>query len=298
MALGHMDQGLVMVDGVGSIRLANDRAIALLDLPRVLMISGPTYPAVLEVQWRSGEYGRNGERVDARVREMIRAAAAGRDLFGDLTLYERTRPNGTVLEIRTSPLPTGGFVRTYTDVTERKQTEALMTHLARHDHLTGLANRRYFQEQIDAAIAAAGLDGCSALLFLDLDRFKSINDTFGHAAGDAVIETVGRRLRSVSPAGTSVGRLGGDEFAVLCAETRTATIATALADQIIDLVCEPIVVDDRELTVGVSIGIAFAPKDATDSRGLQRKADLALFRAKTSGRNRRCVFDETIDVGC
>jgi diguanylate cyclase (GGDEF)-like protein len=285
LAIDYMNQGIVLVDDAGRIGLANRQASQLLGLLPEKMNSGPAYREILEIQWNSGEFGPDGTAIDAQVRNMIRAAADEFDLFGGLGLYERTRPNGTVLEVRTTALPLGGIVRTYTDITERKRAEALIAHMAQHDSLTGLANRRHFLTGIEARFDDLKRHGDPfALLYIDLDRFKPINDLHGHAAGDTVLETIGRRLRESSGDHDVVARVGGDEFAVIKSGIGHHQ-ATAFAQRITEALTKPIRIGTEPVRVGCSIGIALAPDDGSQPDALQTSADLALYAAKRDGRN-------------
>ncbi|MGA7973542.1 MAG: diguanylate cyclase [Pseudolabrys sp.] len=292
LAFARMPHGILLVDAQGKIPMANRQAIDLLGLPEEKVQNRPDFRDILDLQWRSGEYGPNGEHVASDLRRMIRTVLSGRDLLGNLPLYERARPNQTFIEVRTASLPDGGFVRTYTDITERKRTEALIEHMARHDSLTGLANRRHFLDRLARQLDEG--EGCCSLLLLDLDQFKSVNDTRGHQTGDAVLEAVARRLRSIAEKTDTVSRLGGDEFAFLrsgCGRKGGAS----LAEKIIEIISEMMPIGADQFEIGVSIGVAIAPSDACSPRELLRCADLALYRAKRGGRNRHCHFDPDID---
>ena len=285
LAIEHMNQGIVLVDNSGRIALANCQANQLLGLPPEKMNSGPDYREILAMQWMSGEFGPDGTGIEPQVRIMIRAAADECDWFGGLGMYERTRPTGTVLEVRTSALPLGGFVRTYTDITERKRAEALIAHMARHDSLTGLANRFHFCAGIEARLD--NLRTCGdrfALFYIDLDKFKPINDIHGHSAGDKVLEAIGQRLRELVGDRDVVARLGGDEFAIIKANVEHQQ-AKALAQQIVEATTRAIQIGRTSVRVGCSIGIALAPEDGMEGDVLQTNADLALYAAKREGRN-------------
>ena len=290
LAFDHMNQGVVLVDAEGRIPLANRQAINLIGLPSEKMDSRPTLAEILEAQWNAGEYGPDGSYVTPEVRRLIKAATAGTDIFSNLTVYERTRPNGVVVEVRTTPLPGGGIVRTYTDISERKRAEALIEHMARHDSLTGLANRRHFVDRLRSHLDRAD-SGC-VLLLLDLDKFKPLNDTLGHQAGDAVLEAVAQRLRLIAQANDTVARLGGDEFALIRPNVRDRVVGRAIAEQIIETLTLPIEIEHHRIAIGASVGVAIASLRGTKPEELLRKADLALYRAKSSGRSGSCCFEE------
>jgi diguanylate cyclase (GGDEF)-like protein len=286
--LEHMDQGLMMIDEAGVVRVCNERAIALLDLPPELMRSGPDFDEVRRHQIAREDFA----RCDAALREQVARAPLSTHPY----TYERERPNGTVLEIRTVPLPTGGAVRTYTDITARKAAEAQVAHMARHDALTGLPNRALFRDSLDQRLAALRRHGGTCgLLCLDLDAFKAVNDTLGHLAGDALLRTVAARIRACLRQEDLAARLGGDEFAVLLGGEACRRSAAATAERLVAALREPVDLGGREATIGVSIGIAFAPEHGVDSDALLRRADLALYRAKSEGRNTFRHFAAAMD---
>ncbi|MGU3668111.1 EAL domain-containing protein [Methylobacterium sp. A49B] len=282
--LDNMDQGLIMVDARGVVQVCNERALALLDLPRAMMQDRPSYKAVLRHQLRHRE--RN--RTDRSFRDWIERGGAEQ-----AHVHERLRPNGIVLEIRTVPLPEGGFVRTFTDITQRKKAEAEIARLARHDILTGLPNRGLFREHLDRRLSEiASKGGAAAVLYIDLDGFKGVNDTLGHQVGDILLCAVADRLRIAVGDGV-VARLGGDEFAVLLAGGRQE--AADVAAQLVALFEAPIQVGEIRIGVGLSVGIALAPEHGTSPECLYRRADLALYRAKAEGRGTYRVFATDMD---
>lgn len=174
------------------------------------------------------------------------------------------------------------FVEILSDITERKETEAQLTRLAHYDGLTGLANRRLFEEHLEMAVAAAKRHGrVAAIFYADLDRFKPINDTFGHEAGDCVLKETGRRLRLLFSRETdTVSRLGGDEFAVVVAEVRDRDEAEQLRERIISTLSEPLTYATHHLTVGVSVGLALFPDDGDTTDALLKYADSLMYSAK------------------
>ncbi|WP_018261754.1 putative bifunctional diguanylate cyclase/phosphodiesterase [Methylobacterium sp. WSM2598] len=185
----------------------------------------------------------------------------------------------------------GGSVAIYEDVTEQQQAEDRIRFLAQHDPLTHLPNRVLFRERLDAMMRADAPDA-TALLYLDLDAFKNVNDTLGHPVGDALLAAVGARLGACVGEGGVVARLGGDEFAVACAEGEAA--AQALAARIIAQLSAPYALAGRTVQVGASVGIAVSGPEARDADTLLRHADMALYEAKGRGRGLACVFEKSI----
>ena len=189
------------------------------------------------------------------------------------------------------------MVGTYIDITERKASEQRIAYMARHDVLTGLPNRTVFHEHLEQRLAEVRRGrGQAALLCLDLDRFKPINDTLGHPAGDELLCQVAARLRSTVSEGDVVVRLGGDEFAIIVSHLDHVHEARALAQRVIDAVGQPIDLGGVLVTVGVSIGIARAPTDGDAPEFLFKNADLALYRAKSTARNSHCFYETGMDA--
>lgn len=176
-------------------------------------------------------------------------------------------------------------------------SQAQAQHLAFHDALTGLANRALFDERLTRALAEAHQSSRSvALLYFDLDRFKHVNDTLGHPAGDQLICAMAKRLVAATRSSDVVARIGGDEFAVIQTGVTSVAEAEVLCMRIVEAVSEPYLLAGTKLNVGVSIGVAMAPTDARDRTELARKADIALYEAKAAGRGRYVFFAEQMDA--
>ncbi|MEU0877130.1 EAL domain-containing protein [Lentzea sp. NPDC005914] len=187
-------------------------------------------------------------------------------------------------------LPSATVV-SFTDITERRMIDSRLEHEATHDALTGLCNRTVTINRLSPA-ARAHRSGLTAVLFIDLDKFKVINDSLGHSTGDEVLRVVGTRLSRSARRGDVVGRLGGDEFTVIAYGVTGADEVTALADHIRAELNRPIPVDGRQLHVDASVGVVLAePADSRDGSDLLRDADLAMYQAKTRGRGRVAFFD-------
>ncbi|HEX2233589.1 MAG TPA: EAL domain-containing protein [Thermoleophilaceae bacterium] len=186
-----------------------------------------------------------------------------------------------------------GCVGTVEDVTERERIEAQLTHQALHDPVTGLPNRTLFLDRVSMALARVRRSGGTvAVLFMDLDRFKMINDSLGHEAGDRVLTTIAGRLDQSLRGTDSVGRLGGDEFAVVC-EVKHADEASLVAERIATAIEAPIMLESGQMVVSASIGIALGEQDSTPT-DLLENADAAMYRAKERGKARVEVYDESM----
>jgi diguanylate cyclase (GGDEF)-like protein len=182
------------------------------------------------------------------------------------------------------------------DITERKQAEAQIEHMSRHDALTDLPNGRNFTDRLAFTLdRAATMEDRFAVLCIDLDRFKEINDVFGHQVGDEVLREVSRRLRAAAE-GAFVARIGGDEFALIAAEGRQPTAAAALANRLLAAAAEEIEIAGQRFRVGLSIGVAIFPVDGCDATTLVGNADAALHRAKAEGRGTIRFFERDMDV--
>lgn len=183
------------------------------------------------------------------------------------------------------------LIGTVQDVTDRHEVEEHIRHVANHDAVTGLPNRTLFQDRLSLALALAKRNECRvALLLLDLDHFKEVNDGLGHEAGDCLLEAISNRLRTSIRQSDTVARLGGDEFAVILSQVTTASGVGRVADSILKAVSEPFEYRGERLMVGASIGIAVYPDDDDDPQSLLKNADIALYQAKGRGRNRYCFF--------
>jgi diguanylate cyclase (GGDEF)-like protein len=294
VTLEHMNQGIMMVDADRNVMVMNRRVINLLGLPEDYFGKRMKLDDVLSYLWAQGEFGLDGEALEPKIREQILAGG----MSAEIDSYERSRPNGMTLEIHTMALPDGGVVRTVTDVSERKRREIQIAHMARHDALTNLANRTLLDERIERALARMRRQHEGFALFcLDLDRFKTVNDTRGHPAGDALLRDVADRLSACVRETDTVARLGGDEFAILQAATDREEDAEILARRILEAVGAPYDLDDHRAVIGVSIGIAMAPGDGTNLEALLKSADIALYRAKETGGNAYDFFGRVTNSG-
>jgi diguanylate cyclase (GGDEF)-like protein len=179
------------------------------------------------------------------------------------------------------------------DITERKLAEQKIAHLAHHDYLTNLPNRALFLDRLDQALSLAKRGHYkSAVLFLDLDGFKAINDTLGHDAGDLLLQVVAQRLKPLVRDSDTVARIGGDEFTFVLNDIGSCDAVAAVAQKIITALAEPFALPHGKCQVGGSIGVALFPDDSTDAEALLRMADEAMYVAKQNGKNTYCVHQD------
>jgi diguanylate cyclase (GGDEF)-like protein/PAS domain S-box-containing protein len=275
------------------------------NIPEVFWIADPghtrvTYvsPAYEQVWGRSAQHLLDNprDRIDAihpadreRVESMLRSARFGR--FDHE--YRIARPDGTVRWIHDRAFPLldeHGAVVCITgiaeDITARKEGEERLLHLAHYDTLTGLPNRTLFYDRLEQSLAHSRREGrAAAVIFIDLDHFKLVNDTLGHAAGDHLLQQAARRLKETLRTGDTVGRLGGDEFAVILSDLASADDAGLVTQKLTRVLERPFDVDGQEMFVTASLGITLFPSDGEDPATLLKNADAAMYRAKELGRN-------------
>ncbi len=289
VTLENIAQGILMVEADGRIGFMNRRLGELLGLPDDIADSTQTYSELIDHLDAQGEF--TGP-IKAEILDFIREF----DARTPVPHYERERPDGTVLEVRTRAIPEGGFVRTLTDITGRRRAEKTVLQLARNDTLTGLANRAVFRQKLEQAIAGTANNRPFALHMIDLDRFKPVNDTYGHPTGDLLLKSVADRLRSAVRGNDLVARLGGDEFAVIQNGIAGEANCAAVAQRLCRVLAEPFTIDGHVITIGASVGIARAPDQATTAQDLLNAADLALYSAKATARGTHAFYNETLHV--
>jgi len=189
------------------------------------------------------------------------------------------------------------YVATFQDITKQKENEERLIFLSHHDQLTGLPNRVLFFDRLHQSIAAAHRRSkLLALLFVDLDGFKAVNDGLGHQAGDDVLKEVSSRLQHTVRAMDTIARVGGDEFTGILAEVGSPADAVLVAEKIIAAVASPFDVEGEQVHIGASIGISLYPLDSTDQEDLIQLADTAMYKAKDAGRNCFCFHGDWLDA--
>jgi diguanylate cyclase (GGDEF)-like protein len=288
-ALNNMSQGLLMFDGDESLVLSNRRFADLYDVPQETLSPGTSFLDLLTASKTMGNHPEHTVReVYEQQQPLIREGRPGS--------FHQTLKSGQIIAVSHAPMDNGGWVATYEDITERKRAESQIEHMAHHDALTGLPNRVRIREELGRALVQARQGGKLAVLCLDLDHFKAVNDTLGHPVGDALLQVVAERLQGCLREGDTVARLGGDEFAVVQNRIDTPEAPSILAERIIEALSAPYDLDGHQVVVGASVGIALAPGDSDGSDELLKAADMALYRAKMDGRGTYRFFESEMDA--
>ncbi len=283
--LENLVQGVCFYDGSHRLILCNRRYLDLYDIPPDTIRPGATLREVAEARIVAGTAPPMDADAWLRWRRPIIESDQPHNSVVELG-------NGRILAIHHRPMPDRGWVATLEDITESRRAEARIAHLASHDPLTGLDNRHKFHAQLEQAAAACAPESpLVALLYLDLDHFKTVNDARGHAAGDRLLQEVADRLRALCRRTDSVARLGADEFAIIVDDVAEPHEAESLAARMIEAMAQPYPIDGQMLHTTASVGVALSrPEDVAEPERLMRAADAALRRAKADGRNRYCVF--------
>ena len=287
-AVNNMSQGLCMFDHDQRLIICNERYAQIYGIPPDKVRPGMSLRNILELRLANGGYhGEAGSYVSRRL-------SVPRDNKPAQTVIELA--NGHTLQIVRHPLPEGGWVSTHEDITDRRQIEAKIAHMAHHDILTNLPNRALFNSKMEEGLARVARGETLAVFHLDIDHFKMVNDTLGHSIGDALLRAVTDRLIPCVREVDMIARLGGDEFAIIQAAVKDPSDVTALAQRIVDAIATPFTLEGHNMVVGTSIGIAMAPSDAKNAEELLQKADLALYRAKAEGRGTFRFFEPEMDA--
>ncbi len=289
-ALHHMVHGLCAYDAEFRVIVVNQRYLKIYRLKPEEATPGTP---MIELMRRSIARGVHAPGTSA---EQMFADLAGPLVRDKESVIVRHLATGRVISVRHQPMSGGGWVGTYEDITDRYEAEAHISHMARHDALTDLPNRVLFQENMIEGLArVSSRDGRMAVMCFDLDNFKSINDSLGHPLGDKLLKEMALRLRKIVGPQDTIARLGGDEFAILHL-TAGEHEARNLAYRLIEAMSVPFMIDGQEINSSICIGISMAPDNGTTGEELMKRADMALYRAKSISRGMIAFFHPEMDA--
>jgi diguanylate cyclase (GGDEF)-like protein len=287
-AVNNMPLGFCMVDDEQRLVVTNKRFGEIYRLPLDMTLPGTPLRTSVEYRAANGDFG--DDIAPDFVEQRLAAARAPEPWH-----ITRETQDGRTISVLHQPLAGGGSLSTHEDITARRKAEAQIAHMAHYDALTDLPNRVLFREHLVKALESINR-GRLAVLCIDLDRFKAVNDTLGHPIGDALLRLVGDRLQAAARPTDLVVRLGGDEFAIVQTGTEQPSSATTLATRLIAGIAEPFELDGHQVVTGASVGIAIAPNDGSDPDKLLKNADMALYRAKNDGGESYRFFEPNMDA--
>jgi diguanylate cyclase (GGDEF)-like protein len=285
-AVNNMTQGLLLFDSSQRLVICNHRYIEMYSLSAAVVKPGCTFREVIAHRKQTGSF--TGD-VDKYLELVLRDIAQRNAMVIET-------PDGRSIHIVNEPTADGGWVATHEDITERRRAEERITHLAHYDALTDLPNRALFQEQLKRELTRVAPERQLAVLYIDIDEFKSVNDSLGHLIGDELLKSVASSLRHCAQGSDFVARLGGDEFAIVQTGVRDPAEAVDLVNRIFEVIRAPYDCLGHQLTTDASIGIALAPQDGSDVDQILKNADLAMYAAKSAGRRTYRFFEPAMDA--
>ena len=287
-ALNNMAQGLCMFNADGQLLVCNQKYLSIYGFSAEIVRPGIGLIDLLQHSIDIGNHvGVKVEELHDGFLEKINSE--------DVSTIWNELEDGRTIALSHERMASGGWVTTHEDITERRQAEAKIAYMARYDVLTDLPNRVSFHERLTEALIRIPVHKQVAVLCLDLDRFKSVNDTLGHPVGDALLQQVAERLKASVRENDWVSRIGGDEFAVIQAPASQPESAVTLAERIVSDLGRPFYVGTHQISIGASIGISVAPVDSLEPNQLLKNADLALYQAKAEGRGNHRFFVPEMD---
>jgi diguanylate cyclase (GGDEF)-like protein len=287
-AINNMTQGLLLYDSDGRIVLRNQRYLEMYELPPELVKPGLHFRDLIAYRKATGTF--KGD-VDEYCATVLRNVAEGRATHSIIETGD-----GRAVELVNQPLKSGGWVVTQEDITQRRRAEKQIAHLAHYDALTDLPNRVLFREQLERELERIKRGEQLAMLYIDIDEFKGINDSLGHPVGDELLKAVASRLRGCIRDTDFVARLGGDEFAIVQTGIAQPSDVMELVKRIYEAIRAPYECLGHRVATDASIGIALAPHDGTDLDQLLKSADLAMYGAKADGRRTYRFFEPEMDA--
>jgi diguanylate cyclase (GGDEF)-like protein/PAS domain S-box-containing protein len=287
-AVNNIPQGLIVYDNTAHVTVCNQRYIEMFGLSSEVIKPGCTMQDLIYHRQETGSF--DGD-VEAFCANIINDVALGK-----VTHQITEAPGGRAIQIINQPLQAGGWVATIEDVTERKNAEERITHLAHYDPLTDLPNRALFHSRLKQELEQIVPGEQLAVLYIDIDEFKSVNDTLGHLIGDELLKSVAKSLSRCTRGDDFVARLGGDEFAVVQTAVKGEADVSDLATRIFEAIRAPYACLGHQVTTDASIGIALAPQHGTDLHQILKNADLAMYAAKSAGRRTYRFFEPDMDA--
>ena len=289
VALNNLTQGVCFFDGSQRLVLANRRYAEIYGLPLECIRPGTTLKEIVERRVAVDAF----PNMTAEEYLSWRSSIATFDEPSDTTVELKS---GRIVSIHHRPMPDHGWVSTHEDITERHRVEEQIAHMARHDALTGLANRFMLREHIAQMSDHDACGGALAVICLDLDHFKHVNDTYGHQVGDALLCVAAKRLRSCVREDDFVVRCGGDEFTIVQTGADQPNRAIAVAERVVEVFRQPFQLGEHRVTVGASLGIAISSTHDSDPETMLMNGDIALYRAKADGRGTYRLFEPAMDL--
>ncbi|MGC1694172.1 MAG: EAL domain-containing protein [Pseudolabrys sp.] len=286
--LDNMAHGVLLFDSESRLLVCNQRYVSMYGLTQDAAKVGRSLRELLKYRAAAGTFDGDSEDYVARLMENI---LEGKSFSDTVKLGD-----GRIISVANKPIADGGWLAIHEDITERQRADEQIAHMARHDALTDLPNRIMMRERLQHELKRVKRGECLAVLCLDLDQFKSVNDTLGHPIGDELLKLVADRLRGCTREPDTIARLGGDEFAIIMTQMKEPTDAASLSRRIRESIIRPYQVDGHQIVSDLSIGISIAPIDGTESDILLKNADMALYGAKADGRGTYRFFEPDMNT--